>query len=232
LSILSGLTSARNPGSDVAGWLQVVDYVYQAAFCSPRGVPPITLDALDLAQSPVAPAEGGEGAAAVVDLGSLEAQIRSADPAQLTANRQLVQEAIEEARGIDAFLGATLGAGGSINFEELTDTLERLERTIGSYLEGGEGVSAGEGAATDAAGGPGAAPAITGAIRSRDDVVRLLDKMCDYYRQAEPGSPVPYLLRRAQKVALMNFVDAMNELALASPDQLKPAMGSAVEIPE
>jgi type VI secretion system protein ImpA len=80
----------------------------------------------------------------------------------------------------------------------------------------------------EAAGG-GVGIQISGAIRSRDDVVRALDGICRYYEQVEPGSPVPYLLRRAQKLAAMNFVEAMKELNLATIDTLRPSMGSTID---
>jgi type VI secretion system protein ImpA len=61
LNILGGLTAPRNPGSDVAGWLQIVDYLHQAPFCRPRGVAPVSLDLLAGTDTPAAPAEeGGE----------------------------------------------------------------------------------------------------------------------------------------------------------------------------
>jgi type VI secretion system protein ImpA len=63
-------------------------------------------------------------------------------------------------------------------------------------------------------------------------VVRALDSICEYYRQIEPSSPVPYLLRRAQKLAKMDFVQAVQELNLTTVDGLRPSMGSAVENPE
>ena len=72
---------------------------------------------------------------------------------------------------------------------------------------------------------------VTGPIRSREDVVRTLEAVCAYYQQAEPGSPVPYLLKRAQKLATMNFVEALQELALANLDALRPSMGSTIEGP-
>ena len=71
--------------------------------------------------------------------------------------------------------------------------------------------------------------AIGGAIRSREDVVKALDSICEYYRQVEPGSPVPLILRRARKMAKMDFVQAMQELALATPDQMRPSLGSIVD---
>ena len=43
------------------------------------------------------------------------------------------------------------------------------------------------------------------------------------------ASLVPLLLRRAQKMAKMDFMQAMQELALATPDQLRPSLGSVID---
>jgi type VI secretion system protein ImpA len=59
--------------------------------------------------------------------------------------------------------------------------------------------------------------------------VTALESICQYYDQVEPGSPVPFLLRRAQKLATMNFVQAVQELNIAGLDALRPSMGSAIE---
>ncbi|HEX5175868.1 MAG TPA: hypothetical protein VFV83_02510, partial [Chthoniobacteraceae bacterium] len=59
----------------------------------------------------------------------------------------------------------------------------------------------------------------SGNIQSRQDVIRMLDKLCDYYSRAEPSSPVPLLLRRAQRLAEMNFLEIIGDL---SPEALAP----------
>jgi type VI secretion system protein ImpA len=59
--------------------------------------------------------------------------------------------------------------------------------------------------------------------------LRVLDSVCSYYRQAEPGSPVPFLLQRARKLATMDFIQAMQELNLANADQLRPSLGSSID---
>ncbi len=51
-------------------------------------------------------------------------------------------------------------------------------------------------------------------------MIRALDKVCEYYRRTEPSSPVPFLLERAKRMAAMDFVELMRELA---PDGLKQA---------
>ncbi len=230
LNILSGLTSPRSPGGDVSGWLQVIEYLYQAPFCRPRGVAPISLDLIAAAQAGGPPAEEGAEAAPRIDLGAIENQIRAASPDEINASLAAVKEALEVAEGIDQYLSSTLGAGSSISFDELTSALSQIAKSIASYLPDAVTTDSGEASAGagETAGGTGAGIAISGSIRSRDDVVRMIEKICDYYRQIEPGSPVPFILRRAQKLAVMNFVDAMHELNLATPEQLRPAMGSAV----
>ena len=58
--------------------------------------------------------------------------------------------------------------------------------------------------------GRGAAPS---QIASRDDVVRAIDRICDYYSRYEPSSPVPLLLKRARRLATGSFVDIVRDLA-------------------
>lgn len=50
-------------------------------------------------------------------------------------------------------------------------------------------------------------------LRSREDVVRLLDRACQYLERHEPSNPAPLLIRRAQRLLTMNFLDIMKDLA-------------------
>jgi type VI secretion system protein ImpA len=53
---------------------------------------------------------------------------------------------------------------------------------------------------------------VGGRITSRDDVVRMLDRICEYYERNEPSSPVPLLLRRAKRLVSKDFMEIMREL--------------------
>jgi len=65
----------------------------------------------------------------------------------------------------------------------------------------------------------------TGAIASRDDVLAALDEICKFYKQREPASPVPWLLKRARRLVKMNFMEIMNELTPDALAQLKVITG-------
>ena len=64
-----------------------------------------------------------------------------------------------------------------------------------------------------------------GEIATREDVVRVLDKMCDWYARAEPSSPVPLLLRRAKKLVHMEFMDIIRDLASDGVSQVERIRG-------
>ena len=68
----------------------------------------------------------------------------------------------------------------------------------------------------------------TGQITSRDDVIRVLDRVCEFMERTEPSSPAPLLIRRAQRLMSRSFMEIIQDLApggvsdiqkLAGPEQ-------------
>lgn len=64
-----------------------------------------------------------------------------------------------------------------------------------------------------------------GAIGSREDAVRMMDKICDYYARNEPSSPVPLLLQRARRLATKDFMEIMRDLLPGSLKQIEAIRG-------
>lgn len=62
-------------------------------------------------------------------------------------------------------------------------------------------------------------------IESREDVLKLLEKICAYYELSEPTSPVPYLLRRAMRLVTKNFMEIIEDLAPDSIAQVQMVCG-------
>ncbi len=58
---------------------------------------------------------------------------------------------------------------------------------------------------------------VPGEINSRDEAMRVLDKVSDYFVRHEPSSPVPMLIRRAKRLVSKNFMEIVRDLA---PDGL------------
>lgn len=224
LNILGSLTRPR--GSVIGSWLIVVDGLYAAEVCQPKGAPALTFD--QLLASRAKPAEGESAPVEGPTAAAVAAAIRDAGNEQINGQREALKQSLAAIQGIDQYLTTTLGAGNTISFEVVERALQEMLSGLESYVPGSDG-SASEATATEGETGASAgAINVRGSIRSREDVVRAIDTICSYYEQVEPSSPVPYVLRRAQKLAQMNFIEAVQELNLATTDSLRPSMGSGI----
>ena len=239
LNMLSTLNSPRGTiRPDIQQWLAIVDYMYSTPLCRPKGGDPITLDQIIAARkrSENKPATESETSPASTgpDLVGIGKAFRAVATSEIEATNTVVAEAMEALNGIDQFLTQTLGSGETISFDELQSVLKEIQAVLKANLPDATtatGTEVGEsgGDAEKGTAGSSVGISVSGSIRSREDVVRTLDALCEFYSQVEPSSPVPYLLRRAQKMTMMNFVEAVHELNIATVDTLKPSMGSALE---
>jgi type VI secretion system protein ImpA len=89
----------------------------------------------------------------------------------------------------------------------------------------GEGTEAG--AAGAAATGGGSIP--VGDLRSREDALRALDRVCDFLNRNEPTNPAPLRIRRAQRIMTMPFMDIIRELAPDATGQVETITGARSE---
>lgn len=64
-----------------------------------------------------------------------------------------------------------------------------------------------------------------GQIRNRDDVVRTLDRVCDWIERNEPTNPAPLLIRRAQRLMTKSFLDIIRDLAPDGVAQIENIAG-------
>jgi type VI secretion system protein ImpA len=219
LNKLKALTEPR--GSLALGWLTILDFLHTAPLFGPQATPVVSFDLLRAARQ----ASGGTGQA-------VAAAMQKAGVPKIQELQQCVQEAANLVQSLDQFLTNTLGKTNTISFEVLDRSLQEMLGLLNPYLTGGAveptQLAAAPQAADQAAEAGQAEIKVKGAIRSSSDVARAIDQICEYYRQVEPSSPVPFLLRRAQKLAKMDFVQAVQELNLATVDTLRPSMGSAL----
>ncbi len=138
----------------------------------------------------------------------------------LQENAAAIEAAIEHVKAIDTFLTKTVGAGKALNFKELEAVLKKAKTQTVNYLAK-RGVGSAEVAGEDggaAVGGGGGGGPISGDIKTPHDVIKLIDKICAYYERNEPSSPIPLLLKRAQRLVSKNFLEVIKEL---TPDTLR-----------
>jgi type VI secretion system protein ImpA len=174
-----------------------------------------------------------------------ETVIRSAfqdsDAARLTSLRGAAEQAGKEAAAISAVFDARIGYGTGPDYTELVKLAGEVARMIERYAA----VSAESEAGAPVAAEPEASPAGTMAehrtpparmtaaavseVSTRAEAVRLLDLVCEYYRKNEPSSPLPLLIERARRLAEMNFLDILRDLAPDGLSQAQNIMGKSNE---
>ena len=64
-----------------------------------------------------------------------------------------------------------------------------------------------------------------GQINGRNDVVQALGFLCEYLERNEPTNPVQILLRRAQRMMNMSFLELMNDMAPEGLEQAEKVVG-------
>jgi type VI secretion system protein ImpA len=57
-----------------------------------------------------------------------------------------------------------------------------------------------------------------GAIESREDAIRALERICAWIERNEPASPAPIFIRRSQELLKKSFIEIIRDLL---PDNVK-----------
>jgi type VI secretion system protein ImpA len=127
-------------------------------------------------------------------------------------NLTAVREALAECKAIEQFFDDKAGPDGGVNFGDLRDLLVKVSKVIQPFAEVGEAAVDGEAGAAGATGG-GSRKALDGSVNSRQSAAAVLEKVALYFETAEPSSPVPYLVRRAQRCIGKSFMDLIDDLA-------------------
>jgi type VI secretion system protein ImpA len=162
------------------------------------------------------------------------AAVREAGLEEVGRVAECVRQASEAAAGIEEYYRGQVGAVDAPDLKALQEAINEVNKFLAEHLpdapaEVAEGVAQFDGAP---AGGesPAAAAAVarpvTGDVTSRDDVVRMLDKICSYYAQVEPSSPVPLLLRRARSLVNKGFMEILADLTPGGLSQAEHFKGT------
>lgn len=65
-----------------------------------------------------------------------------------------------------------------------------------------------------------------GGLRTRADAARELERICEWLERQEPGHPAPLLLRRAQRLLNMTFLEIIQDMAPAAIEQVQSIAGT------
>jgi type VI secretion system protein ImpA len=142
----------------------------------------------------------------------IDAVFLDADLKDLQAAAAAVATAVDGAAAIDRVLVDKVGARAP-ELKPLILDLTDIKRVLTDKLaaRGGISLPVEDGTSAAATNGVGLTPGAAG-VGSREEVVRQLDRLCEYYERCEPSSPVPLLLQRAKRLVSKDFLEIIRDL--------------------
>ncbi|MEO7852137.1 MAG: type VI secretion system protein TssA [Rubrivivax sp.] len=150
-------------------------------------------------------------AAGTPELPTLEAEARL-DKAYLTGTWRDATAALQAWRELGSTVDTRFGSDAP-SLRKVTNLLEQL-LGVATRLGGEPTADLAEEAAIT--GGAGAAVASGGGglgeVRTRDDALRELDRIADYFRRTEPHSPLAYTLEEAVRRGRMSLAELLMEV--------------------
>lgn len=157
------------------------------------------------------------------DMKVIDASFEATPIEELQGSEAAAAQALAHATAIDAFLKQKVGPAAP-DLMSFLKCLKEVRACLQNHLaRRGVGQGAGE-AGSDGGGASG--PSISGEVRTTNDVLLALDRICQYYDRNEPSSPIPMLLKRARRLVSKSFVDIINDLSPSAMDQIKIISGS------
>jgi type VI secretion system protein ImpA len=141
----------------------------------------------------------------------------------LTELNDSLGAAVAAAKSIDAKMRDSAGTEAAPGFEPLTAQFDKLVKAVRAQLALRPGHE--DAAGTDGEGAAGAGGGVLGAIRSRQDAIRALDAVADFFRQTEPSSPIPMFLARAKRLVSKDFLEVLADIAPEALAQARAAGG-------
>jgi type VI secretion system protein ImpA len=164
-----------------------------------------------------------------VKIPQIDAAFRDSKQEKLSETYQILSDCITLVQGIDDSITLTVGAKRAPDLTPLSSELIAMRSRVAPFIRAGSvpavisATEAHEGAGAAAAAQP--AFSLQGEIRSREDVLNLLQRICQYYERTEPSSPVPLVLKRAARLAEMDFMQIIHDLSPEAVSQIRTITG-------
>ncbi len=159
----------------------------------------------------------------------IQAAFRETAAEELQNTLRGARQAVEHLDGIRRVFQERAQEGVSPELSGLQGDLEKICRVLEPYAGTGPVPDGGTPGDTAIHPAPERDPTTrSGEIRSRSDALAAIERACQYFERHEPSSPVPLLLRRAQRLAPKTFLEIIEDVCPGALDQVTVVSGAAV----
>jgi type VI secretion system protein ImpA len=198
----------------------VGDGMERAPLVELKGIGTFSLRDIELAEGKHQPAEGEE----VQDLALIQGAFGDAGADEMTALGQSLLGSKKALERTASLFDELAPEAGMLDFDETLKSLSDIIHAVKTYAPVAAAAAGGE---DNEEGGEEKVVAHSGAINTRNDVVTAIDRICEYYTAQEPSSPVPILLRRAQRLVSKSFEEILEDMLPESVAKAKVFSGKS-----
>ncbi len=207
----------RNALNCFADPMAVVDRVWRLPLVSSRQHGRFSLRDIDIVSGQVSPGPTESRP----DERAVQEAFKEIPTDELVGLEHSIVAATAALNSIDSRMRGEGGPEVAPDFGPLATQLAKLNRIYKEQLATRVDAPAGVGGAPAEAGGAGSAKGFTGgAIQSRQDAVRALEAVAEFFRRHEPSSPIPLFVERAKRLVSKDFLEVLADIA---PDALTTA---------
>jgi type VI secretion system protein ImpA len=210
----------RNALNCFADPMAVVDGLRRVPLVRSRQHGTFSLRDIDIATHQLSPGDGD----AKVDENQINAAFGSMPLAELAQLHESSVGAVASLNKIDARMRDAAGSDATPSFDPLSKQLARMSQVLRAQLASHPEGSAATG--VDSAGSvAGEGISASGVVKSRQDAIRALDAVADFFRRTEPSSPIPLFLARAKRLVSKDFLEVLADIAPDAVEQARAAGG-------
>ena len=152
-------------------------------------------------------------------------------PEEIISVYQSVLDSLEELEEINRIIESKLGDQNTLDLDAIKASLNEISQFLSPFAgpqSSGEPDETQQELDLDFPASSLQAPQSVrsgGAINNRNEVIRTLDLIIDYYHKNEPSSPVPILLKRASTLVNKDFLEIIRDMAPDGVHQIEILAG-------
>lgn len=188
----------------------------------------------------------GESDSDAPKMSLIQGAFEDTDQDELNEMHEGLSESIELLDAIREVLSEKLAQSIPPTFENVASMLKDMKRPVFKELDrrgafdeddddfdmdgddGGGDEEEGEGSSGGGGGGGGRKGDMASAgINSREDVLKAFGLIYKYYSKHEPSSPVPLIMKRAERLVTANFYDIISDLSPSAISEIESITGTS-----
>jgi type VI secretion system protein ImpA len=200
--------------------MAIIEGVRRAPLVANRQLGIITLRDAEIIAGQVTPAAGEKRP----DEAQMGAVFKAMPLADLQALIATVEGVLASLKRIDGVMRDKGGIEAAPEFDPLIAQFGKMSRLLKTQLAAHPEMAAVPGAG-DEAGSDGVPGMATGPVKSRQDAIRALEAVADFFRRTEPSSPVPLFLDRAKRLVAKDFLEVLADIAPEALPHVRAASG-------